>query len=148
MPFAASIAFAVSLALNATVAAPASTFVSIMPAAQTPKEYVESYFSDIPIMVKVAQCESRYTQFNADGSVHRGEINDQDIGIMQVNEHYHAATADKLGLDIYTLQGNVAYARYLYEKQGTQPWSSSKPCWGKYESKLSSNINLVATAQK
>ena len=50
---------------------------------------------------------------------------------MQINEHYHSATAAKLGLDIYTIQGNVAYAQYLYQKEGTQPWSSSKPCWGK-----------------
>jgi hypothetical protein len=50
---------------------------------------------------------------------------------MQINEHYHSATAAKLGLDLYTIQGNVAYARYLYDKQGTAPWSSSQPCWGK-----------------
>ena len=38
-------------------------------------------------------------------------------------------TAKKLGLDIYTTTGNIAYAKHLYEEQGTQPWNSSSKCW-------------------
>ncbi len=102
-----------------------------MPAAQSVKEYVSTYFADAPIMVAIAQCESRFMQFNSDGSVHRGEINDQDVGVMQINEYYHAEVAKKLGLNLYSIQGNVAYGRYLYDKEGTKPWNSSKPCWGK-----------------
>jgi len=101
-----------------------------MPAAQSPKGFVESYFADLPIMVDISRCESRFHQYDSDGSVYRGEINNLDVGIMQINEHYHSATAKKLGLDLYTIQGNVAYARYLYENQGTAPWSSSQACWG------------------
>ena len=141
MHLATGLALAVSFVLNAgtAVAQPQP----IMPVAQTPKEYVESYFADIPIMVDIAWCESRYRQYDTDGSVHRGIVNDKDVGIMQVNEYYHSATAAKLGIDLYTMQGNVAYARYLYEKQGVQPWSSSEPCWGK-----SKNRSVVATNQK
>ncbi len=116
-----------------------------MPAAQSPKEFVESYFADVPIMIKVAHCESRFRQYGTDGSVFRGIVNDLDVGIMQVNEYYHSSTAEKLGLDLYTIQGNVAYARYLYEKQGTAPWVSSEPCWGKYKTKPSA---IVATVKK
>jgi len=50
---------------------------------------------------------------------------------MQINELYHADEAKALGYDIYTIQGNVAFARYLYDKQGTKPWMSSSACWSK-----------------
>lgn len=49
---------------------------------------------------------------------------------MQINEGYHGSIAKDLGYDIYTLKGNMAYARSLYEKQGLQPWIASKSCWG------------------
>ena len=148
MPLAAGFAFAVSLVLNAGAASIAQAQISVppaLPAAQTPQQYVESYFADAPIMEDIARCESHFKQYDVDGSVYRGEINTLDVGIMQINEHYHAATAKKLGLDLYTIQGNVAYARYLYEKQGTAPWSSSEVCWG---SAKNHPAPLVATAQK
>jgi hypothetical protein len=104
--------------------------------------YVRQYFADIPIMIQVAKCESRFRQLDKDGSVHRGEINNKDVGVMQINEFYHLDTATDENYNIYTLEGNTAYARKLYEKQGTQPWSSSKACWGKYE-----NQNLAFNAK-
>ena len=97
----------------------------------TTKEIVQDYFSDVPIMVDVAYCESRYTQFNEDGSVHRGVINPADVGVMQINEKYHLETSLKLGIDIHTFEGNMDYARYLYETQGTGPWEYSSHCWNK-----------------
>jgi len=123
-----------------------------MPAAQSPKQFVESYFADIPIMVDISRCESGFHQYDQGGSVYRGEINNLDVGVMQINEHYHSDTAKKLGLDLYTIQGNVAYARYLYDKQGTAPWSSSEACWGPAQAakaKARTNtVAVVATAQK
>ncbi len=97
------------------------------------EEYVRKYFSDAPIMIKIAQCESHFRQLDKDGSVHRGVVNDADVGVMQINEYYHLDEAKKSNYNIYTLEGNTAYARKLYEKQGTAPWIYSKPCWGKYE---------------
>ena len=82
------------------------------------------------ILKKIAWCESKNRQFNPDGSVHRGEINPQDTGKYQINEHYHLADSKKLGMDIYTLAGNTAYANYLLKTQGTTPWNWSKHCWG------------------
>lgn len=95
----------------------------------TVEEYVRIYFRDIPIMTRVAECESRFRQFNKYGDILRGEENFQDVGVMQVNERYHLETADKLGHNLYTLDGNLAYARYLYKKEGTMPWQSSAICW-------------------
>jgi hypothetical protein len=111
-----------------------------MPANQTVEQYVREYFADDPIMAEIARCESRFKQFDKDGSIHRGVVNDQDLGVMQVNEFYHGVTAKKLGLDLYSIQGNVAYAKYLYDKEGTQPWISSSPCWSK--SKVAKELAL------
>jgi hypothetical protein len=94
---------------------------------------VKVYFSDAPIMQKIAYCESRNRQFSSDGSSLRGYVNPRDVGIFQVTEKYHLAESKKMGIDIHTVDGNMKYARHLYKRQGTQPWSSSRPCWGKYE---------------
>jgi len=56
---------------------------------------------------------------------------------MQINEYYHTDKAKKLGLNLRTVEGNLAYAKYLYDKEGTQPWISSSKCWNPTE-------NLVA----
>ncbi len=97
----------------------------------TVEEYVRNYFSDIPIMVEIAWCESRFRQHDENGEVLRGEVNSLDRGVMQVNEFYHLEDSKKLGYDILTIEGNTAYARYIYEKSGVQPWISSSPCWSK-----------------
>jgi hypothetical protein len=93
---------------------------------------VREYFADIPVMIDIARCESHFTQTNpVTGNVQRGRVNSADLGVMQINEKYHASTAKNLGLDLHTLSGNMAYARYLYRSQGTQPWSASRYCWQK-----------------
>jgi hypothetical protein len=99
------------------------------------EEYVKEYFKDIPIMIQIARCESTFRHLDEDGEIHRGRVNNADVGVMQINEYYHLDQAENKNLDIYTIEGNTAYARDLYEREGTRPWASSKPCWGKYESK-------------
>ena len=93
--------------------------------------YVKARSSDAPILVDIARCESTFRQFDSSGNVIRGKVNNADVGVLQINEHYHADEAAKLGMNLYTLEGNVQYAKHLYEKFGTDPWSSSSPCWGK-----------------
>lgn len=90
----------------------------------------ESIQNEIPIILqKIAWCESKNKQYNADGTVHRGVQNRQDVGKFQINEHYHLTTSQKLGIDIYTLEGNTEYALYLYKINGTRDWNWSKWCW-------------------
>lgn len=108
------------------------------------EKYVRQYFSDIPIMIQIARCESTFRQLEKDGSVHRGEVNNEDVGVMQINEHYHLDEATEKGYDIYTLEGNTEYARKLYEEEGTKPWNSSKACWGKYQTDQSPDNNDLA----
>lgn len=99
---------------------------------KTERQIIEEYFKDIPIMVDVARCESTYRQFDENGNVLRGKVNSQDVGALQVNEYWHLKTSKQLGLDIYTLKGNLAYGRYIYSQEGTKPWNASSGCWGKY----------------
>lgn len=92
-----------------------------------------------PALHPVCSCESSYEgtrygqprQFNPDGSVRRGRINSHDIGMCQINEDWNGDAAKKLGMDIYTTEGNIKYANYLYEHQGLKPWGWSKSCWDK-----------------
>lgn len=90
---------------------------------------VYTYFSDIPEMIYVAECESTFRHFEVSGEVLRGRAVSSDVGVMQVNEYYHLDRSRSLGYDIHTLEGNLGYARFLYEEQGLQPWSASRPCW-------------------
>ncbi len=94
--------------------------------------YVRDYFADTPILAEIAKCESRFHQFDSKGRVVRGEVNSDDIGILQINKFYHEEDAIKLGYDIYTIDGNLGYAKYLYEKYGDAPWVYSSKCWKKY----------------
>lgn len=103
---------------------------------KTIQEMLNEYFKDSPIMIKVAWCESRNRQFEKNGEVFRGIVNNDDVGVMQINTYYHEETAKKMGLDLMTLEGNIAYGKYLYEKEGTTPWDSSSACWAKYETEL------------
>jgi hypothetical protein len=94
---------------------------------------VKDYFKDTPILAKIAWCESRLKHFNEDGSILRGKLTPKDVGMMQINEYYHKKTAKILGINIYSLEGNMAYAKWLYKREGTTPWASSSKCWNKYE---------------
>ncbi|MEK7589813.1 MAG: hypothetical protein AAB475_00980 [Patescibacteria group bacterium] len=96
----------------------------------TVEEYVRERFENYPVMAEVAKCESRFRHFKENGDIIRGEVNKSDVGVMQINEYYHSDIADMLGMNLYTLEGNVEYAEYLFKKEGTSPWLASSKCWG------------------
>ncbi len=96
---------------------------------KTVEAYIRSQNADQPILVDIARCESTFRQFDPTGNILRGKVNKGDVGVMQINEKYHADEAARLGYNIYTVEGNVAFGRYLYNKYGSDPWSSSAPCW-------------------
>jgi hypothetical protein len=93
------------------------------------EKYLREKYADTPILVEIARCESTFAQFDKDGKVVRGKVNSQDVGVMQINEKYHAQTAAALGYDLYTMEGNADYAKHLYEEQGAAPWKASSKCW-------------------
>lgn len=116
-----------------------STQATSSPATTTPAQNVHDaaevekqvrvHFADIPIMIEVARCESRFRQFADSGNVFKGGLNMKMVGIFQIYGDVHRTTALSLGFDIDTVQGNIGYARYLYSRERTNPWISSMPCW-------------------
>ena len=110
---------------EATTTADSSTSTST----KTMEAYLKKEFADTPILVDIARCESSFHQFDSNGNIIRGRVNSADIGVMQINEMYHADTAKKLGINLYTVEGNVLYAKHLYAEKGSQPWISSSKCW-------------------
>ncbi len=103
--------------------------ITSIPTNKELEKKVKSYFKDDPILAEIAGCESSFRQYDTNGDVLRGKVNKSDLGLMQINEYYHGDRANKLGLDLKTPEGNMAYAKYLYEREGSQPWMSSSKCW-------------------
>lgn len=95
--------------------------------------YVRNYFSDVPVLAEVARCESEFRQYDKKGNVLSGKADSRDKGVMQINTHYHLEKAKKLGFDIYTIDGNLGYARHIYEEQGLRPWMASSGCWSHFK---------------
>ena len=92
---------------------------------------VRSYFSDIPVMIEIARCESGFRHTLSDGSTLTGRVDSADTGVMQINKRYHQSTANAMDLNLENIYDNMAYARHLYEAQGLQPWRSSSNCWNR-----------------
>lgn len=109
---------------------------------------VTEVFTDTPAMIAVAKCESDFRQFTDTGNVFRGGYNNQMIGAFQFYESVHAATAHTLGYDLYTLDGNIAYAKHLYDTQGITPWNSSKTCWEAALAKNSATNTTVTDTKR
>lgn len=106
---------------------------------------VRSAFADAPVMIAIARCESKFTQFGKGGTALHGGMGGKMIGIFQVYGDIHADYANARGMDVYTTEGNIAYARYLYEREGTKPWLSSFHCWEK-ESVSPENVATTIVA--
>jgi hypothetical protein len=89
----------------------------------------------------VAQCESSlYGKAQNKNYYKKTEIVDgkevvtmvhwsTDFGFLQVNDYYHKANMDKMGLDIYNEFDSLEYGIYLMSKQGLAPWKASRTCW-------------------
>jgi hypothetical protein len=92
-----------------------------------------------PLLKHIASCESwgdpnkEPREFLPDGSILRGYPNPDDIGLAQINAPLWAKTAEAHGWDIFTYQGNLAMAKWLFDQYGSKPWNWSKGCWGQYE---------------
>ncbi len=110
---------------------------------------VRAYFSDIPIMVEIARCESDFHMYDTYGNPLYGGTGGM-VGVFQEAAAIHNDAAKNLGLNINTLDGNLAYARYLVENQGLAPWYASAHCWSPIQKTLQQGSvgEQVATLQK
>lgn len=119
-----------------SIAEISETFVVDPSAPQVDPDFVEAkvrkYFADIPVMIKIAECESTFRQFNSDGSLVVSESVDPDTGkrdssasgVFQILYKSHFKDwAESDTTNITTLEGNLRYARQMYKESGTAPWA-------------------------
>lgn len=97
------------------------------------EKFVRDYFinAGVPELAEVARCESTFRHYDKNGQVLKGKVDSRDTGVMQINLHYHADTAEKLGLNVHNIDDQLAYSLNLHGRKGLKPWNASKPCWGK-----------------
>ncbi len=88
---------------------------------------VRAAFADVPVMVEIAKCESKFRQFTDAGNIFYGGQAQGMIGVFQFYESIHKPIATALGYDLATVEGNIAYARHLYKESGVGPWRSCVP---------------------
>lgn len=67
-------------------------------------------------------------QFDKKGNLIRGP-DGHDVGAFQIRETVHGERAKKLGMNIYELQGNIAFALTLYNDNKMRDWKMSERCW-------------------
>lgn len=97
---------------------------------------VRENFSASPVMIEIARCESNFRHFADSGSVFRGGAGGGMVGVFQIFAAVHEDAADRLDFDIETLEGNIGYAKYLFERSGATPWQSCVPVLKEREKQL------------
>lgn len=102
---------------------------------------VRDRFADASVMIEIARCESGFRQFNEAGEPLKNP-GSTATGVMQIMASLHRDSATKMGHDIDTLDGNLAYAEVLYETSGTTPWDASRDCWSGAKVALLSGIQF------
>lgn len=129
------LAFLVFLPLVAKTAVYRAEPVAIAPAQNQVLDY---QWQGYALLKHIASCEStgdpnkEPREFNASGTVLRGYPNPNDVGLAQINIPTWGANAKALGDDLFTYQGNLAFAKWLFDHEGDEPWKYSKGCWGRY----------------
>lgn len=83
----------------------------------------------------IAYCEGGLRQFTETGEVLRGRINHNDSGLFQIHVPIWGKTAEKLNIDLETLEGNVKMAKYIKDTQGWSAWAASSKCQKSLEQK-------------
>lgn len=78
--------------------------------------------------IEISKCESGVRQYDENGTVLRGKVNPKDVGLFQISETYWLDDANKLGYNIYEVEGNISMTKYIYEKQGFEAWRASNSC--------------------
>lgn len=149
----------VSVLILAGTLSPSAAFAAEAPAVRPGsntgmEELVREYFADIPVMIEIARCESQFKHYHTDGTVRKNHQGSSATGLMQIMASIHRKPATALGFDINTPEGNLAYARYLYEDRGLAPWLASKHCWNapkaaarwQAATKAVAQVNVVAEA--
>ncbi len=85
------------------------------------------FFNHHPVMLRIAACESSLKHVDGSGQVVVGEVT-PDVGVFQINP-VHERELRTYRLDPRNFSHNVAFANYLFQRDGLRPWNSSRNCW-------------------
>lgn len=111
-----------------------AALLAAMPVVSPPSTIEEKIAAEFgehaPIMREIARCESTIRQHNEVGGPIENPVT-HDIGIFQINP-IHFNEFAKLGISIYTVDGNIQAARVLFDQSHLAPWRSSLKCWGEH----------------
>jgi len=110
----------------ATTTSATTTLIAVHNRAAVEKR-VREVFASTSDMVDIARCESNFRQFTDAGKPFRGGADGGMIGVFQFNERVHTVEATALGFDLATLEGNLGYAKHIYDAEGATPWASCEP---------------------
>jgi len=113
-------------AATKTLTKPVATATTTLHTNRDVEQKVRDFFKDTPVMAEVARCESDFRQFSESGTPLRSS---GMIGVFQFYESIHTSLAKAHGFDLTTLDGNLGYAKYVYDTEGTTPWNGSRYCW-------------------
>lgn len=81
---------------------------------------------NVNTMIRLAKCESGLRQFSPHGAVLRGIEHPLDIGIYQINSLVWLESAELIGYDIFTSEGNIDMAMYIAKYHGYTQWVCAK----------------------
>lgn len=87
-----------------------------------------------PVLVqKIIACESQWNPKTVHPNIRQGTTTpwSYDIGLLQINDHFHEAEWDAQGLDMKNPKDNLEFGLKMMKQEGTTPWNWSKWCWGK-----------------
>lgn len=86
----------------------------------------------VAVMERIAKCESSTGHFGPSGQVifNANSNGSVDIGKYQINTVWFKK-ATELGYDLTNEKDNEAFAMWIYDNHGTEPWYSSVKCWNK-----------------
>jgi len=105
------------------------------------EDFVRLTYEDKPVLIEIAECESTFRHWDPETGEPLSNPNSSATGAMQLMASYHREPASNLGWDIDTLEGNLAYAEYLYDTEGVTPWEASRHCWGSANMALNNTIS-------
>lgn len=89
-----------------------------------------------PELVPICACESSFhgawwdmPRHFENGRVLMNYSGNDDIGMCQINISVYGETARRLGYDLETVEGNINFSNWLFEREGSAPWYHSESCW-------------------
>lgn len=95
--------------------------------------------NDAAELIPIIKCESRFRQYEKDGSVLKNREGSSAIGVAQILSSVHPdpkilyrynkrnnTDLTATDFDLTTFEGNIGYALVLYKIRGVQDWKCSK----------------------